>query len=527
MKRALWTGFIRSTERFGDRPAIFAGGRTLSYSELKVLAIGIAATIQAHPEFSRVPLTAVFANRSPTAFAGVLGSLLAGNGYVPLNRSFPAERTRTMFEGSECRSLVVDAGSASQLGPLLDGAKQPLLVVLPDMPEVRPYREQWSRHTFVSRGDVLQSDSWREPVQHPNAIAYLLFTSGSTGVPKAVKITHANVTSYLDHIVNRYSITERDRMSQMFDLTFDLSVFDMFVAWERGAFLCCPPQKTSINPGKFIGDMELTVWFSIPSTIAFMKQLGALKPRRYESLRLSLFCGEPLPVSSAAAWLEAAPNAIVENLYGPTELTISCAHYRWDPLQPDQSELDIVPIGYPHPGMTALVTDQELKEVEPGEEGELLMSGPQTSPGYWKDPEKTAAAFVTPPGKHDVYYRTGDRVRRPLGDGPLTYLGRTDSQVKVLGHRVELGEIEAAVRKVSGLDGVIAVGWPLTSSGCGGVEVFVEGEERRKDTLRNSVAALLPDYMVPRRFHFMKLLPRNGNNKFDRGAMLALLEEGR
>jgi amino acid adenylation domain-containing protein len=523
----LWTGFMQSAERFAERPAVFAEARTLSYHELQGLATRIAATIQAHPEFSQVPLTAVFGYRSPTAFAGVLGALLAGNGYVPLNRTFPIERTEVMFERSECRSIIVDTGSLPQLGKLLDRADQPLLVILPDAPEAREYREQWPRHTFFGLGNLHSSGSWREPTATPDAIAYLLFTSGSTGMPKGVMVTHRNVTSYLDYMVGRYKITERDRVSQMFDLTFDLSAFDMFMAWERGAYVCCPSQKTLIKPGKFIRDMELTVWFSVPSTVAFMKQLGMLKPRQYESLRLSLFCGEPLPVSSATAWLEAAPNSILENLYGPTELTISCTLYRWDRVRsPGESELEIVPIGYPHPGMNVLVADQNLNEVAPGEDGELLMNGPQMSLGYWKDPEKTAAAFVIPPGKSDVYYRTGDRVRRPIGNRPLTHLGRTDFQVKVLGHRVELGEIEAVVRKISGLDGVIAVGWPVTSSGCGGIEVFLEGEVKNKDVLRNAVASALPEYMVPRRFHCMDRLPRNVNDKFDRKAMLKSLEEG-
>jgi non-ribosomal peptide synthetase component F len=339
-------------------------------------------------------------------------------------------------------------------------------------------------------------------------------------------VAHRNVAAFLDYMVDRYEITEKDRLSQMFDMTFDLSVFDMFVAWERGACVCCPSQKALIKPGNFIQDMELTIWFSVPSTAIFMKQLGMLKAGRYPSLRFSLFCGEPLPLGSASAWLEAAPNSILENLYGPTELTIACTLYRWDPVaSPDESELGIVPIGYPYPGMGVLVADEDLKEVGRGEEGELLMNGPQMSLGYWKDSEKTAAAFVVPPGKKDVYYRTGDRVRRPLGNGPLTHLGRIDFQVKILGHRVELGEIEAAVRKACGLDGVLAIGWPATPSGYGGVEVFIEGEAKDLDGIRSIVAAGLPDYMVPRRFHFMGKLPRNVNNKFDRKAVIKLLEE--
>jgi amino acid adenylation domain-containing protein len=527
MGRALWKGFMQSAERFAERPALCVDSRTLTYHELQGLATRIAATIQSHPEFSEVPLTAVFGYRSSTAFAGVLGALLAGNGYVPLNRTFPTERTKVMFDRSGCRSIIVDTGSLPQLGELLDRAERPLLVILPDTPDVGEYRRQGQRHVYLGLRDLCSAESWREPAATPDAIAYLLFTSGSTGIPKGVMVTHRNVTSYLDYMVDRYEITEWDRMSQMFDLTFDLSVFDMFMAWERGAYVCCPSRKALIKPNTFIRDMDLTIWFSVPSTVAFMKKLGVLKPGQYKSLRLSLFCGEPLPVTSATAWQNAAPNSVLENLYGPTELTISCTLYRWDQLcSPRESELEIVPIGYPHPGMNVLVADENLNEVAPGDEGELLMNGPQMSLGYWRDPEKTAATFVIPPGKSDVYYRTGDRVRRPIGDRPLTHLGRTDFQVKVLGHRVELGEIEAVVRKISGLDGVIAVGWPVTSSGCDGIEVFLEGEMKERDLLHTAVASALPEYMVPRRFHFMDKLPRNMNDKFDRKAMLESLEVG-
>jgi acyl-coenzyme A synthetase/AMP-(fatty) acid ligase len=189
--------------------------------------------------------------------------------------------------------------------------------------------------------------------------------------------------------------------------------------------------------------------------------------------------------------------------------------------------LGIVPIGAPYPGMNYLVVDENLNEVEPGREGELLMNGPQMSLGYWGDSEKTRGAFVVPPGHRDVYYRTGDRVRRPVGQQPLCHLGRMDWQVKIRGHRVELGEIEETVRQVSGRDGVVAIGWPATASGYDGVEVFIEGSPQDVEPLRTSVAARLPDYMMPRRFRFMARLPRNVNAKLDRQAMARMLGDAR
>jgi amino acid adenylation domain-containing protein len=377
---------------------------------------------------------------------------------VPLNRTFPVTRTQLMFERSQCRSIIVDAGSLPQLDAVLDGENGQLLVIAPDLEDPRCYRGRWPQHVFVGFGDLKEYAAWREPTQDWDAIAYLLFTSGSTGAPKGVMVAHRNVTSFVDCVADRLEVTERDIVSQMFDLTFDLSAFDMFVSWERGACVCCPSPKTLINPGQFIRGHGLTVWFSVPSTVSLMKQLGLLKPGGFPSLRLSLFCGEPLPVSYADAWLRAAPNSILENLYGPTELTIACTSYRWHPERsPAESELGIVPIGFPHREMNVLVADECLNEVNPRAEGELLMNGPQMSLGYWRDSERTSSAFVVPPERKDIFYRTGDRVRRPTGDGPLTHLGRMDSQVKILGHRVELGEVEAVVRQISGRDGVVAI----------------------------------------------------------------------
>jgi amino acid adenylation domain-containing protein len=522
-QRPLCSGFIRSAQRFPQRPAVVAEGKVLSYEELHELACRIAATIQKYPEFSPTSLTAVFAYRSTTAFAGVLGALLAGNGYVPLNRTFPEGRTQVMLERSESRSLVVDAKSLSQLNGLLEDAPEQVLVILPDVSDVAPLEARWPKHRFVGTDGLQPSSSWREAAIEPDSLAYLLFTSGSTGTPKGVAVAQRNVLSFLDYMVQRYEVTENDRLSQMFDMTFDLSAFDMFVAWERGSCVCCPSQKELIKPDSYIKNSNLTMWFSVPSTAVFMKQLGLLKPGRYPELRVSLFCGEPLPVSSIQAWSEAAPNSIVENLYGPTELTIACTLYRWDAQRSAaESEMGIVPIGYPYPGMKYLVVDEDLNEVAPSEEGELLMNGPQMSMGYWNDAKKTSEAFLTPPGQTEIYYRTGDRVRRPRFGAPLIHLGRIDSQIKVLGHRVELGEIEAVVRKHCGSDAVVAVGWPSTSSGYGCVEVFIEGREESQ--LRDVVRSELPEYMVPRRFHFRDRLPRNSNGKLDRKAISKSLD---
>ncbi len=525
--RLLWSGYLRCATEFPDRAAIDVAGAPVSYHELAQRAKRIAATIQREIPEEGVPLTAVFAYRSATAYAAVLGSVLGGHGYVPLNRTFPVDRTRVMLERSLCRSMVVDQSSESQLEALLTNFPRPLVLLFPDRTDVRDFAEQFRSHRVLGADDFSTVENWCAPEASANAIAYLLFTSGSTGQPKGVMVSQTNVLHYVDYVTKRYHFTSNDRVSQTFDMTFDLSAHDMFVAWQNGACVCCPTAKQLIKPGAFINDARLSVWFSVPSTAVFMRRFGVLKPGMYPGLRLTLFCGEALPVEVAQQWALAAPNSIIENIYGPTELTIACTAYRWnEETSLAESEQGVVPIGEPFDHMRALIVDDQLREVREGKDGELVMTGRQLTLGYWQDEEKTRKAFVVLPGQDETYYRTGDRVRRPGPDKPLVYLGRLDSQVKVLGHRVELGEIEAAVREAAQIDGVVALGWPVSSSGVDGIEVFLQTDAFDTRPLLDSLKSRLPVYMVPRNIRLLSHFPLNANGKYDRGALLKLLKEG-
>jgi amino acid adenylation domain-containing protein len=524
--RTLRSGFLASCERFPDRPALVVEGETWSYARLSARAASLAATLQAAAAAEGPPLTAVFGQRSATAFAGLLGALLRGHGYVPLNPTFPVERTRGMLARAGCRAVVVDAGAAAQLPELLDGLAGRRTFLLPDADAagVRALAARFPAHDFLGAEDLAGAAGFAPPPASPDGIAYLLFTSGSTGIPKGVMVAHRNVTCFVDAMVARYDVREHDRFSQLFDLTFDLSAFDLFVAWERGACVCCPSPRQKLVPARFVVESGISVWFSVPSTAVLLNRLRKLGPGCFPGLRLSLFCGEALPAELATVWAAAAPGSRLENLYGPTELTIACTLYRWDPSRsPAECERGLVPIGTPYPGMRALVVDEALREVAPGEAGELLMTGPQLSLGYWQDPEKTAAAFVVPPGQHEAWYRTGDRVRRPAGDGPLVYLGRADHQVKIQGYRVELGEIEAVLREEAGVDVAVAVGWPETASGADGVVGFVGAGGADAETVRRAAAARLPSYMAPREVRVVAEFPLNANGKVDRKALLASL----
>jgi amino acid adenylation domain-containing protein len=524
MSRLLHSGFLAQAASSPERIALLAEGVELTYGQLSTRAARIAATLQMRTPPGGEATVGVFADRSRAGFSGILASLLAGRAYVPLNPSFPASKTLQMFHRAGTRALIVDASGEPQIDGLLDGAP-PTLVVLPHRGDTTAIAARWPQHTVVGDLHLEPETAWSPPPTRPEDGAYLLFTSGSTGTPKGVLVTHANAVHFVQSAVARYGITADDRFSQTFDATFDLSVFDLFVAWSAGARVCCPPRATLWNPSRFINEQKLTVWFSVPSLALLMNRIGALKPSSHPSLRWSLFCGERLPMETVTAWLTAAPSSTVENLYGPTELTIACTAYRWDRQRsPAACEGGGVPIGEPLPGMRALVVNDQLNEVLPGDTGELLMSGPQRTPGYWQDAEATARSFVTVSGYADLFYRTGDRVRRPVDDTPMTFLGRVDQQIKVRGHRVELGEVESRLMEIPGVESAAAVGWPTNAAGAQGVVAFVTGRDLEPASLRGRLQTQLQDYAVPQTIRVVPDLPLNANGKVDRPALVALLE---
>jgi amino acid adenylation domain-containing protein len=519
----LCSGFFDRAANSPDRPALEVAGQTLTYGDLARRARSLAATLVDHAPATETALVAILGNRSATTFAGVLGSLAAGRGYMPLNPTYPPARNRDMLERSRCRAVIVGSAALSSVDALVKGVEDELLLLVSEE-DVREIQQRWPAHRVLGSQDLSDGAGLEPSEMAPDDPAYLLFTSGSTGTPKGVLVTHANVRAFLDAVSERYDLTQEDRFSQTFNLTFDLSVFDLFVTWDNGGCLCCPSDKDLLNPTNFIRSSRLSVWFSVPSIALFMRRLGVLKPSSFPTLRWSLFCGEALSVDVARNWAVAAPNSTVENLYGPTEATIACTAYRWDSgRSPEESELGIVPVGNPLGQMSTLVTGDDLREVPGGDAGELLLSGPQVVDGYWHDDEATARAFVSLGGRS--YYRTGDRVRRPTGDGPLRYLGRLDNQIKVLGHRVELGEVEAAVRDEAGVDGVVAVGWPCSAAGAAGIVAFLADTRVDVAALRAQLAQRLPSYMLPREVRLLPDLPLNVNGKWDRAALIRLLDE--
>jgi acyl-CoA synthetase (AMP-forming)/AMP-acid ligase II len=239
-----------------------------------------------------------------------------------------------------------------------------------------------------------------------------------------------------------------------------------------------------------------------------------------------LFCGEPLPVAYAQLWQEAAPNSVLESLYGPTETTIAIAGYRWDPaVSPQQCLNDIVPLGKVFAGQRFRIIDRERNPVRDGDCGELCLSGSQVSSGYWNDSSKTEEQFIElAAGEPDRWYRTGDVVKQDES-GCLHYLGRIDHQVKVRGRRVELQEIEAVLRRACGTGDVVSVPWPAKDGTAEGVTAFVSGVRAlNRHGVLTYCRRFLPEYMIPRDIYVLDSMPLNLNGKVDRKRLVNLLE---
>jgi acyl carrier protein len=315
-------------------------------------------------------------------------------------------------------------------------------------------------------------------------------------------------------------VQPQDRFSQTFELTFDLSVHDLFLCWENGATLVVASEKELRMPSAYIIEHGITCWFSVPSLAYQVRLQEDLVPGAFPSLRSSLFCGEALPTIVATEWAQAAPNSVVENWYGPTEATIACSRYI---LGAEAIADDTVPIGKAFDAMELLVLDTDLTPLPQGEAGELFLAGAQVATGYLNDPEKTAASFVTlPDGK--PAYRTGDRAA--FGDdGNVRFLGRVDNQVKVRGFRIELGEIEAALRSASSGLNAVALAWPGGAEIATSIVAALESEDIETAAIQAAISETLPDYMVPSMIFCVSEFPKNASGKVDRRGLGEMLVE--
>ncbi|MEV5601808.1 amino acid adenylation domain-containing protein [Streptomyces sp. NPDC052299] len=490
------------------------GEPPLTYAELTRAADVLAAGLAAGP--APVPARiGLLGAKSARTYVAYLAVLKLGATVVPISSSAPAERIRAIT-GAAGLSLV-----------LTDDVHGPA-AALRDVPGVLTERIP----EVGAPVDGAAIPAVRAERVRAEQVAYILFTSGSTGRPKGVPVTHANALSFVTHNIARYGTGPGDRMTQNFDFAFDVSVFDLFVAWGSGATLVAPAPQDLMHPVRWANAASLTHWTSVPSAVTTALGVGELVPGCMPSVRLSLFLGEQLTVEQAAAWHAATPGGAVENVYGPTELTVYVSAYRLPERVEDwpATANRTVPIGHVYPHLESVV----VADGHDTDEGELCVRGPQRFGGYLAPEDNTGrflasaegGAFLPVTGRAPIpsdWYRTGDLVRRGP-DGTLTHLGRLDSQVKIRGHRVELAEIEGGLRLLPGVADAVVLAVP-GQIGSLDLVAFYTGEETPSRTLRGHLAALLPSYMIPRRFEYRAALPLNGNGKTDRRALARQCEE--
>ncbi|QAU33708.1 amino acid adenylation domain-containing protein [Janthinobacterium sp. 17J80-10] len=488
--------------------AVAAEGRSLSYGELAGRAAALAAQLQKSPAWHTAdgtpPRVGILASRSADACVAVLGAMWAGATYVPLGLKLPQERLLTILSLCNLAAIVADEEGARLLNKEVLQAAPPLVCIL------KPEQEGCPTGAQQRPAPMQASDT-----------AYIIFTSGTTGVPKGVMISAGAARHYIRTMTALLALQPCDRILETFELTFDVSVQNMFCTWEAGASLHVLPAARVMNAVRFARDSSLTVWLSVPSLVAMLRQVKALGPGVLPALRMTVFGGEQLPKGVVDTWRAAAPASAIYNHYGPTEVTVCSLVQLIDEPIPLMPGRDVVGIGTALPGTEAAVLDADGNPVADHCTGELALAGVQLATGYLDAPELTAARFPTLQGKR--WYLTGDLAMRD-GSGIFHCIGRMDNQIKVLGHRVELEEIDSHLRIVADADMAGTVAWPSVDGAAQGLIAFVCARIIDEAQTIHALKARLPHYMIPSRIIPLETMPLNANGKVDRKALKLLLE---
>jgi amino acid adenylation domain-containing protein len=513
--------FFLHTRRSSENVALWVDGKTWTYEEVGEYAQRIAAWLAA-PGTRPPRRVGILAARTFETYTGILGTAWSGAAYVPISTKWPEERLNSIFERTELDALIVDAAGLELIS---SGAMQsvPKRVLAP-ADSLVPAAFKECGIDCVPFAALPGFDPTDEPrAMDPDSLAYIMFTSGSTGAPKGVMVSVGNVRAFLESLQGRYRFQPDERVAQPSEVSFDNSVFDLFNAWEVGAALYVVPAGQLVGPLRFLQDNEITVWYSVPSFAVLMQRMKMLRPGALPALRYSAFAGEALPQSTAEAWKSAACNSIVDCLYGPTETTVVCTGDRYSDEVHMTESRGIISIGNPFPSTQAAIIDSNKSFLPRGVEGELVLSGLQVAQGYFKDEPLTEERFPTIDGGR--WYLTGDRAIEDEA-GRFHHLGRLDNQVKIQGFRVELEEVEAHLRTASGSDSVAVVAWPIRYGTAERLIAFVSGASVPTAEVSNRLKRSLPAYMVPARIHELESIPMSSNGKIDRKELARMLREG-
>ena len=512
-KRSLFHYLEASAGARPDAPAVEQQQRSLSYAELLDQARRLAAALHARGlgPGDRVGL---LLDKSVEAVIGLYGILGAGAAYVPLDAKQPADRLGLILRDGGIEAVITRGAELARFAgsDALSGVRTAL--IFGELPAVHPGTE-----AAAALADA--------PLDLPcpsgdDDLAYVLYTSGSTGQPKGVMLSHRAAMAFVDWAVRDLALRAEDRLASQAAFSFDLSILDLFGAAAAGATLCLVPDEVSLLPralGEWIETRCITVLYSVPWVLIQLLTMGNIEQRNYEALRLALFAGEVFPVKHLSALMHALPGVDFHNLFGPTETNV-CTAYRV--AVPPDPEGDPVPIGRPVSGDSCWVLDADGQQQPDGVEGELIVAGPSVLSGYWGDEQRTRTCFVdlSAQGGPARAYRTGDRVlRRP--DGNLIYLGRMDRMVKRRGYRIELGEVEAALLAHPDIkEAAVAAEAGSQTARIRAFAVTLSDDPPGQLELKSFLAGRLPRYMIPDTIERVEEFPRTRTGKIDRRRLL-------
>lgn len=487
---------------YADKLALYDEWESYTYKQYHDKAVGIADAIISTGIGKKKPIV-VYMKKSIKVLTSFMGIAYTGNFYSPIDIDMPAQRVNRILEVLE-PELVITTRELADEFEKFDYYGRYLIYEDIDSLET-------SERVIAAKSQIIDTD-----------LLYVLFTSGSTGIPKGVCITHRGVIDYTDWVVETFEINEKDRFGNQAPFYFDNSILDIYSAMKTGAAVYIIPKLLFSQPVRlleYLKNNNINTIFWVPSALMVVSKLKAFRNVDLtDTLTRVLFCGEVMPNKQLNIWRKYLPNVLYANLYGPTEITDACTYYIVDREFQDEESL---PIGIPMKNTEILVLDDDNKLItEPGIPGELCVRGTGVAVGYYKNPEKTAQAFVQNPLQNayeEKIYRTGDLVQYNEYN-EIIYLSRKDFQIKHLGHRIELGEIETAVSSLPD----VTMNCCLYDEKRSRIVLFID-KDMTKDEVNSRLTNMVPEYMLPGKVIYMEEMPLNGNGKIDRVALKELL----
>ncbi|WP_394850184.1 amino acid adenylation domain-containing protein [Pendulispora brunnea] len=512
-----YLSFVAQARATPDAIAVETVDAKVTYRELDELSNRLAHTLRDRG-IGRGALVGVLLAPGIDMLIALMGILKLGAAYVPLDSQHPPARLRAILQRAQLTTLVTQSESAEVLGAFDPGAQVQLLILMDDAAGRAP-----TGRTAISRARWLEAPCTAlETSATPEDLMTVLFTSGSTGEPKGAMLTHAGYMNRLEWMQRAFPIQQGDRIAQRSSYCFDVSVWELFWPLMYGATVCPVDRATVRDPwrlAEWVASARISVMHFVPSL--FVEFLNALsETARFPALRWLIFSGEVLPASAVRRWMARFGNSVgLANLYGPTEASIDVTCHV---IAESPADNERIPIGKAIDRVFLAVLDESMKRCPPGKPGELWIGGVQIARGYLNDPETTAKSFVRSPfpeAGSELLYRTGDAASEDE-DGTIHFHGRLDTQIKIRGFRVELGEIEAAIDSHPQVREVAVL---ATDRGGGHLQLvaYVSGEPGRIDGrgLRQYAKERLPEYMVPHQIEILDTLPKNANGKIDRKAL--------